>query len=121
LAERLVEIVSADSRLFYRGMDVTPSIHGGQARVRTAIDEQTRTRLGAGEVPGGCPESIVGIHARGIALVGGTGQYIRATEGWLPPRVSPDERFVRSLSNWRRRRPCFVTRKGAVDRRSRDD
>lgn len=101
LAERLDgEIVSADSRLFYRGMDIgtakpTPE---EQARVphhlidvaepdetwSLAVFQQKATEI------------IADIYGRGKLpfLVGGTGQYARAvTEGWTPPAVEPDPRL----------------------------
>src|SRR5512134_973867 len=105
LAERLNgEIVSADSRLFYRGMDIgtaKPS-REEQARVPHHLidiadpDEvlslavfQQKARV-----------AIAEIRARGKLpfLVGGTGQYIRAvTEGWTPPEVVPNESLRNEL------------------------
>jgi tRNA dimethylallyltransferase len=107
LAERMNgEIVSADSRLFYRGMDIgtakpTPA---EQARAphhlidvtdpdhtwSLAVFQQEAQRV------------IEDIHARGRLpiLVGGTGQYVRAvTQGWLPPEVRPDPRLRGVLEN----------------------
>lgn len=101
LAERLGgEVVSADSRLFYRGMDIGTAKPSTAERARVphhlidvASPDQTWSLA---MFQGAAREAITGIHARGKLplLVGGTGQYIRAvTEGWLPPRVSPDERL----------------------------
>ncbi len=101
LADRLNgEIVSADSRLFYRGMDIGTAKPSLEERARVphylidianpdeiwslAIFQQKATDI------------IAGIHARGKLpfLVGGTGQYMRAvTEGWSPPEVEPDSRL----------------------------
>jgi tRNA dimethylallyltransferase len=101
LAERLDgEIVSADSRLFYRGMDIGTAKPTFEERARVphhlidvadpdevwslAIFQQKATEI------------IADIHARGKLpfLVGGTGQYVRAvTQGWTPPEVKPDERL----------------------------
>jgi len=101
LAERLDgEIVSADSRLFYRGMDIgtaKPSI-AERARVPhhlidVADPDETWSLAVFREA---AREAIGGIHARGRLpfLVGGTGQYIRAVaEAWSPPQVQPDERL----------------------------
>jgi tRNA dimethylallyltransferase len=91
------EIISADSRLFYRGMDIGTA---KPSREEMALvphhlvdiadpDEilslplfQQKTQL-----------AIANIRERGKLpiLVGGTGQYIRAfTQGWAPPAVMPN-------------------------------
>lgn len=107
LAERLDgEIVSADSRLFYRGMDIgtakpTPA---EQARaphhlIDVANPDETWS---LGMFQQRAHEVIAEIHAHGRLplLVGGTGQYIRAvTQGWTPPEVEPDERLRLVLEN----------------------
>jgi tRNA dimethylallyltransferase len=99
LAERLNgEIVSADSRLFYRGMDIgtaKPS-RAEQARVpHHMIDIANPDEiLSLAVFQQKAHEIIADIHARKKLpfLVGGTGQYVRAvTEGWTPPEVKPDE------------------------------
>ena len=101
LAERLNgEIVSADSRLFYRSMDIgtakpTPE---EQARVpHHLIDIADPDEiLSLAVFQQKAREAIADIHTRSKLpfLVGGTGQYIRAvTEGWTPPEVKPDERL----------------------------
>ncbi len=101
LAERLNgEIVSADSRLFYRGMDI------GTAKPTTAELARVPHHLIDVANPDQtwslalfqqkARQAIEDIHQRGKLpfLVGGTGQYIRAvTEGWTPPEVQPDERL----------------------------
>jgi len=99
LAEQLNgEIISADSRLFYRGMDI------GTAKPTT--EEQARVPHHLIDVAN--PDEILSlavfqqkahkiiedIHTRNKMpfLVGGTGQYVRAvTQGWTPPEVKPDE------------------------------
>jgi tRNA dimethylallyltransferase len=98
------EIVSADSRLFYRGMDI------GTAKPTPA----ERTRIPHHLIDIANPDEILSlavfqqkahaaiadIHARGKLpfLVGGTGQYIRAvTQGWMPPEVKPDPRLRNAL------------------------
>ncbi len=99
LAERLHgEIVSADSRLFYRGMDI--------GTAKPSRDEQARVQhhlidiadpdeiLSLAVFQQEAREAINDIHSRDKLpfLVGGTGQYIRAvTQGWSPPEVKPDE------------------------------
>ena len=98
LAESLDgEIVSADSRLFYRGMDVGTAkpTFGERARVPhhlidIAAPDET---VGLAEFQERAYSAIADIHARGRLplLVGGTGQYVRAVvEGWRIPRVPPD-------------------------------
>ncbi len=105
VAERVDgEIVSADSRLFYRGMDIgtaKPS-HSEQDRVRHHLidivnPDQT---LSLAVFQTMAREVIADIQRRGKLplLVGGTGQYIRAvTEGWKPPAVTPDPRLRAEL------------------------
>jgi tRNA dimethylallyltransferase len=101
IAERLSgEIVSADSRLFYRGMDIgtakpTPA---EQARVpHHLIDVATPDETWSLAMFQQAAQKIIAdIHARGRLplLVGGTGQYVRAvTQGWTPPEVKPDKRL----------------------------
>lgn len=101
LAERLNgEIVSADSRLFYRGMDIGTAKPTGEERQRVPhhlIDVANPDETWSLAVfQQAAREAIAGIHARGRLplLVGGTGQYIHAvTEGWRPPEVAPDGRL----------------------------
>ena len=101
------EIISADSRYFYIGMDIgtakptpddlarvphhlinvtTPdhpwSLADFQARAAAAVEEIHRN----GRLP---------------VLVGGTGQYIRAvTESWEVPELAPDEKLRQVLTTW---------------------
>ena len=98
LAKRLDgEIVSADSRLFYRGMDIGTAKPTASQRTRVphylidiAAPDETCSlavfqRLAA--------DAIADIHRRNKLpfLVGGTGQYIHAvTHGWSPPAIVPD-------------------------------
>jgi tRNA dimethylallyltransferase len=105
LAERLNgEIVSADSRLFYRGMDIgtaKPTLEE-QARVpHHLIDISDPDEiLSLAVFQQKALQVIADIHTRKKMplLVGGTGQYIRAvTEGWNPPEVKPDERLRNEL------------------------
>ncbi len=106
LAEQLDgEIVSADSRLFYRGMDIgtakpTPA---EQQRVRHHLIDivQPDQTLSLTVFQTMAREAIAGVQRRGKLplLVGGTGQYIRAvTEGWKPPAVKPDPRLRSELA-----------------------
>jgi len=101
LAERLNgEIVSADSRLFYRGMDIGTAKPSPEERARVPhhlIDVANPDEVWSLAVfQQKATEIIADIHARGKLpfLVGGTGQYVRAvTEGWTPPEVEPDPRL----------------------------
>jgi tRNA dimethylallyltransferase len=98
LAERLGgEIVSADSRLFYRGMDIGTAKPTPEERLRVqhhlidVVDPCATWSLAVFQQA--AAEAIAGIHARGHLplLVGGTGQYIHAvTHGWTPPLTGPD-------------------------------
>lgn len=101
LAERLNgEIVSADSRLFYRGMDIgtaKPS-REEQARVPHHLIDIANVDeiLSLAVFQQKARDAISDIHTRNKIpfLVGGTGQYIRAvTQGWSPPEVKPDEQL----------------------------
>ena len=115
LAERLNgEIVSADSRLFYRGMDIgtakpTPE---EQARVpHHLIDIADPDEiLSLAVFQQKARQAIAAIHTRNKIpfFVGGTGQYIRAvTEGWNPPEVKPDERLRGELEKMKDERGLY--------------
>jgi tRNA dimethylallyltransferase len=101
LAHRFAgEIVNADSRAFYRGMDIgtaKPTAAERAAAPHHLIDvanpdevcslgwflERARTALAEIARGGRLP-----------LVVGGTGQYVRAlSEGWDPPHVPPDPKF----------------------------
>jgi tRNA dimethylallyltransferase len=108
LAERTgAEIVSADSRLFYRNMDI--------GTAKPTLEERQRVRHHL--IDGANPDEVWNltlfqeqarraideIHSRGRLplLVGGTGQYFRAVvEGWQPPSAQPDERLRATLQDW---------------------
>ncbi len=108
LAEHLGgEIVSADSRLLYRGMDIgtakpTPA---EQARVPhhlidVAAPDETWSLA---RYQDAAYAAIADIHRRGKVplLVGGTGQYIWAVvEGWQVPRVPPQPHLRAALERW---------------------
>lgn len=110
LAKRLKgEIVSADSRLFYRGMDI------GTAKPTQAEMQQVPHHLiDIAEPDEGislavfqelASQAITEIHRRGNLpfLVGGTGQYVRAVvEGWRPPEISPNVGLRKALEAWAR-------------------
>jgi tRNA dimethylallyltransferase len=98
LAERLGgEIVSADSRLFYRGMDIGTAKPTPGERLRVphhlidVTDPDETWSLAVFHQAAAA--AITDIHQRGHLplLVGGTGQYVHAvTHGWTPPVAAPD-------------------------------
>ena len=106
------EILSADSRTFYRGMDIGTAKPTAEQQSRVPHhlidvadpDEQwslVRFSTTATEI-------IKDIHHRGRIpfLVGGTGQYIRAiVEGWAPPPRAEDNTLRQDLEK-------FVEEKG---------
>lgn len=108
LAERLDgEIVSADSRLLYRGMDIgtaKPTVEEMQRVPHHLIDvAEPDETWSLALFSQRAHQTIAEIQARGRLpfLVGGTGQYQRAVvEGWTPPEVQPDPRLRRVLESW---------------------
>ncbi len=97
LAEQLnAEIISADSRCLYRGMDIGTAKPGPAERVRVphhlidVTDPDQPWTLA--QFQSAALDVIRDLHARGKLplLVGGTGQYVRAvTEGWQVPTGEP--------------------------------
>jgi tRNA dimethylallyltransferase len=92
------EVVSADSRQFYRGMDIGTAKPAPEALARVPhhlidIVDPDET-VGLAEFQDLAYVAIDAIHGRRRLpfLVGGTGQYVRAVvEGWRIPRVPPDD------------------------------
>ena len=105
LAEKMNgEIISADSRLFYRGMDIGTAKPSREELARVPhylIDiVNPDETLSLAVFQEKAKEIIADIHARGKIpfLVGGTGQYVRAvTQGWTPPEVTANERLRAEL------------------------
>jgi tRNA dimethylallyltransferase len=108
LARRLNgEIVSADSRLFYRGLDIGTAKPTSQERsevphhlIDVADPDETWSLAVFQEK---ARQAIADIHGRDRLpiLVGGTGQYVRAVvQNWTPPVVQPDARLRQVLSSW---------------------
>ncbi len=91
------EIVSADSRQIYRGLDIgtakpTPQEQAAASHHLIDVVEPGEV-LGLAEYQAMAYAAINAVLAQGRVpfLVGGTGQWIRAvTEGWVVPRVPPD-------------------------------
>ncbi len=108
LAERFDgEIVSADSRLFYRGMDIGTAKPSREELARVPhhlIDVTTPDDTWSLAVyKKAAVRAIREIHQRGKLpfLVGGTGQYIHAVlEDWSVPAQAPDPRLRRALEHW---------------------
>jgi tRNA dimethylallyltransferase len=108
LAGRLMgEIISADSRLFYRGMDI------GTAKPTTAERAEVHHHLidvadpddiwSLAQFQAAAQDAIEKVYDHGKIpfLVGGTGQYFRAvTEGWVIPTVGPDPQLRTVLDHW---------------------
>lgn len=125
LAERLNgEIISADSRLFYRGMDIGTAKPTPAERARVPhhlIDIADPDQiLSLAVFQQKARQAIAGIHGRGRLpfLVGGTGQYVRAvTEGWSPAEVKPDQRLRGILERLKEERGAdwLHARLGVID------
>lgn len=110
LAERIDgEIISMDSRLIYRGMDIGTAkpTNAEQTRVPHHMidlvepDENWSLALFRKQAL----REIEGVLERGHVpiLVGGTGQYVRALmEGWVIPSQRPDEKLRNKLEEWGR-------------------
>jgi tRNA dimethylallyltransferase len=108
LAESLNgEIVSADSRLFYRRMDIgtaKPSSEEQMLVKHFLIDvTEPDDSWSLARYQKEAHNAISDIYSRNKLpfLVGGTGQYIRAViEGWDVPSVKPRPELRRTLENW---------------------
>ena len=94
------EIISADSRLFYRGMDIgtaKPSLEERSRVPHYLIDiVNPAETLSLAVFQQKAREIIADIHNRGKLpfLVGGTGQYVRAIiQGWTPPEVTENTKL----------------------------
>ena len=108
LAKRLNgEIVSADSRLLYRGMDIGTAkpteeeMSNIPHHLIDVADPDERWNLAVYQRE--AYKIIDDIHERGKLpfLVGGTGQYIRSIiEGWNIPPQRPDFDLRDALNNW---------------------
>lgn len=110
LAERFNgEIISSDSRLFYRGMDIGTAKPSTEEMARVPhhlIDVANPDQVWSlAKFQKAAQKAIADIRARGKLpfLVGGTGQFYRAvTEGWLPPEVKADKALRKELEKLER-------------------
>lgn len=108
LAEKIGgEIISADSRYLYRGMDIgtaKPDMEERRGIPHWLIDVADPDETWSLSLfQKAADEAIRDIHSRGKLpiLVGGTGQYARAIlEGWSIPEGEPDYRLRIVLENW---------------------
>jgi tRNA dimethylallyltransferase len=108
LAERLHgEIISADSRTFYRGLDIGTAKPTPEERARVPhhlIDiAEPNQRWSLAEFQQAVYRLVDELHTRGKLplIVGGTGQYVHAlTEGWVLPAQEPDPRLRDALERW---------------------
>ncbi len=101
------EIVSADSRLLYRGLDIGTAKPTPAERARVPhhlVDVADPDEVWSlGQYQDAACAAIAAIHARGRVplLVGGTGQYVWAVvENWRIPRVPPQPRLRAVLEAW---------------------
>ena len=103
------EIVSADSRLLYRGMDIGTAKPTPEERRQVphhlidVVDPDETWSLA--QYQDAAYRAIEAIHRRGRLplLVGGTGQYVWAVvEGWQVPRVPPNPALRAALERWGR-------------------
>jgi len=101
------EVISADSRYFYRGMDIgtaKPTLAERKGVPHHLIDvADPDVTISLGEFRQNVLRLIEAIHKRNkwVILVGGSGQYIHSIlEGWSIPEVKPDSRMRAILENW---------------------
>jgi tRNA dimethylallyltransferase len=103
------EIVSADSRLFYRGMDIGTAKPTIQERllvphhlIDVACPDETWSLAIFQQEANKAIHKIYANHHLPF-LVGGTGQFVRSIiEGWKIPLVKPDFRLREVLVRWSR-------------------
>lgn len=98
------EIISADSRLLYRGMDIGTDKPSPEDRARIPhhlIDIcQPNETVTLGQYKRLVTSAIAEVHGRSHLplLVGGTGQYVKAiVEGWRIPEIAPNEPLRQAL------------------------
>lgn len=103
------EVVSADSRYFYRGMDIgtaKPTMEERQGVPHHLVDvADPDERWSLSIFQRAAKDAIHAIHGRGRLpiLVGGTGQFVKAVvEDWVPPDIEPNLRMREVLEAWGR-------------------
>jgi tRNA dimethylallyltransferase len=100
------EIINADSRSFYRGMDIGTAKPGAEDRQRVPhhlidiIDPSEPMSLATFQDLAYASIESIQSRDRVPLLVGGTPQYVNAVvEGWSIPRVPPNDAFRRELES----------------------
>ena len=101
------EIVSTDSRLLYRGMDIgtdkpSKEVLGSIPHHMVDIVEPNETWTLA-EFNREVEETIESTQQNGKLpiLVGGTGQYFRSlVEGWEIPEIKPNQKMRKAIEDW---------------------
>ena len=133
LAESLGgEIVSADSRQVYRGLDIGTDKATPQARARVAhhlidvVDPGETLTLAQYQRLAYAAIDRITARERMPILVGGSGQYVRAVvEGWGVPEVAPHQQLRQALEALSSDEPARwlaaldPTAAGRIDRRNR--
>ena len=101
------EIVSADSRLLYLGMDIgtaKPTLSERRLVPHHLIDVTSPDNIWSlAQYQSAAVELIASVHQRNCLpiLVGGTGQYVHAlTQGWEIPPAAPDLSLRQALQAW---------------------
>jgi tRNA dimethylallyltransferase len=101
------EIVSADSRLFYRGMDVGTAKPTVEERLRVphhlidVADPDNIWSLGIFQREANRAIKEINMRRHLPFLVGGTGQYVHSIiEGWSIPAVEPNPLLRGVLTKW---------------------
>jgi tRNA dimethylallyltransferase len=101
------EIVSVDSRLLYRGMDIgtaKPTPAQRQAAPHHLIDVADPQEVWSlGRFRQEVYRIVEDVQARGrlVLLAGGTGQYMAAIlDGWAPPELPPDPDLRQALNDF---------------------
>jgi tRNA dimethylallyltransferase len=108
IAARLeAEIVSMDSRLLYRGMDIGTAKPTADELQRVphhlidVADPDENWSLATYRREAGKAIRSIWNRRRLPMLVGGTGQYYRAlVEGWVPPRVASSDAFRARMAEY---------------------
>jgi tRNA dimethylallyltransferase len=101
------EIISADSRLIYRGMDIGTAKPSPQERgmlhhhlIDVANPDETWSLATFNKAVLQAINEVLARKKLPI-LVGGTGQYIRSlVQGWSIPQLEPNEKLRRVLEAW---------------------
>jgi tRNA dimethylallyltransferase len=101
------EIISADSRLFYRGMDIGTAKPTKEERLRVPhhlidiADPDEIYSLALFQIKANATIHKVYANHHLPFLVGGTGQYLHSIiEGWRIPPVEPNPRLRQVLQQW---------------------